>query len=115
MPTNKKLQVMTIEEKLDQIQSKQDRIEAMLSKLLGEEKPRVEPRRYLSTKEASEMTGLSVRSLQIYCNQGLIRFSKVGKYLVIHTDSLYRYIESLARKSIRERAEEVEKRMRHEN
>ena len=83
----------------------------MLNTLLGENKPKAEPQRFMNIEQASKMTGLSIVSLRAYCNRGEIRCTKVGRRQIIHTDSLYEYIERKARKTIKERADEQMKLM----
>ena len=98
---------MTIEDRLTNLELSCRRIERLLSTLVGENKPRSEPDRFMNITEASSRTGLSERTLRCYCGRGLIRHTKVGKRLIIHSDSLYGYIEKMARKTIIEKANEL--------
>ena len=98
---------MSIEEKVERLTEMVGETNRMLARLLGEVTPNVEAKRYINIAEASQMTGLSAVSLRNYCSRGDIEFSKVGKYIMILTESLYAYIESTARKTVKARAEEV--------
>lgn len=95
-----------IEEELMAIKEQNSRIERMLRTLIGESKPDLDPRRFMNIPEAAAATGLSIVTLRSYCNRGQIRHTKMGRRVIIHTDSLYEYIAENARKTIRERAEE---------
>ena len=95
-----------IEEELMAIKEQNSRIERMLRTLIGESKPDLDPRRFMNIPEAAAATGLSIVTLRSYCNRGQIRHTKMGRRVIIHTDSLYEYIAKNARKTIRERAEE---------
>lgn len=97
---------MSIEERIANLETTLGRVERMLNTLVGDCKPRSDPRKYMNVKEASCATGLSEQTLRIYCNNGTLRYTKVGKHLIIHTDSLYKYIEQTARKTIAEQANE---------
>lgn len=98
---------MSIEERIDRLSEMVSENNRMLALLLGESTPRVEPRKYMTVAEASQMTGLSARSLRIYCNRGDIEVSRVGKYILLLTESLYAYIESTARPTTKDRVNEV--------
>lgn len=98
---------MSIEERIDRLSEMVSENNRMLALLLGESTPRVEPRKYMTVAEASQMTGLSARSLRIYCNRGDIEVSRVGKYILLLTESLYDYIESTARPTTKDRVNEV--------
>ena len=98
---------MSIEERIDRLSEMVSENNRMLALLLGESTPRVEPRKYMTVAEASQMTGLSARSLRIYCNRGDIEVSRVGKYILLLTENLYAYIESTARPTTKDRVNEV--------
>lgn len=98
---------MSIEERIDRLSEMVSENNRMLALLLGESTPRVEPRKYMTVAEASQMTGLSARSLRIYCNRGDIKIRRVGKYILLLTESLYAYIESTARPTTKDRVNEV--------
>ena len=106
-PITKKEKGMNIEEQLAELRQTASRIERMMGTLLGENKPRTDPQRFMNIEQASKATGLSMVSLREYCNRGEIRSTKIGKRLIIHTDSLYRYIEEKARKTTAEKAGEL--------
>lgn len=101
---------MSIEERIDRLSEMVSENNRMLALLLGESTPQVEPiepRKYMTVAEASRVTGLSARSLRIYCNRGDIKVSRVGKYILLLTESLYAYIESTARPTTKDRVNEV--------
>lgn len=98
---------MSIEERIDRLSEMVSENNRMLALLLGESTPQVEPRKYITVAEASRVTGLSARSLRIYCNRGDIKVSRVGKYILLLTESLYAYIESTARPATKDRVNEV--------
>lgn len=104
---------MSIEEQLTELRQSNARLERMVSTLLGENKPNAEPQRFMNIEQANKMTGLSINALRAYCNRGEIRSTKVGRRTIIHTDSLYEYINKKARKTIKERADEQMKLMSH--
>lgn len=87
------------------IKEQNSRIERMLRTLIGESRPDLDPRRFMNIPEAAA-SGLSIVTLRSYCERGQIRHTKMGRRVIIHTDSLYEYITENARKTIRERAEE---------
>ena len=98
---------MGIEEKVERLTEMVSETNKMLARLLGEVTPSVEAKKYVNVAEASQMTGLSAVSLRNYCSRGVIASSKVGKYIMIPTASLYAYIDSTARKTAKEKANEV--------
>ena len=100
---------MTIEEGLNRIEDAVMRTNRLLSSLFEEKQERQEKKNvqaYLNVRDASSLTGLSVNTLRQYCNSGMIRYTKVGKMIIIHTESLIAYINENSRRTIKELAAE---------
>lgn len=98
---------MSIEERIERLTEMVSENNRILALLLGESTPRVEPRKYMTVAEASQMTGLSAVSLRNYCSRGDIEVRRVGKYILLLTESLYSYIESAAKPTTKDRVNEV--------
>lgn len=95
---------MDIEESLQIILKK---IEVIENYFISAQQQRNETKRkkYMRVDEMAEFTGLSKRTLYCLCSRGELTFTRVGKFTMIHTDSMMKYIETHSRLSIREKVE----------
>ena len=92
---------MSIEESLQIILKK---IEAIENYFISAQQ-QSETKKYMRVAEMAEFTGLSKRTLYCLCNRGELKFTRVGKFTMIHTDSMMEYIETHSRLTIREKVE----------
>ena len=95
-------EAMGIEESLQVILKK---IEAIENYFISAQQQRNETKKYMRVAEMAELTGLSKRTLYCLCSRGELTFTRVGKFTMIHTDSMMKYIETHSRLSIREKVE----------
>lgn len=109
----KKLETM-IEEDLKIIIEQNSRIESMLGRLLSERAEKAKPcKKYMDIKEASEYTSLAEQTLRIYCSQKKIEFQKIGGRIMIHTNSLDKFMSDGTVRTIDDKAKEVYNRLSH--
>lgn len=96
-------EAMNIEESLRVILKKIEVIENYF--IISAQQQRNETKKYMRVAEMAEFTGLSKRTLYCLCSRGELTFTRVGKFTMIHTDSMMEYIETHSRLSIREKVE----------
>ena len=96
-------EAMNIEESLRVILKKIEVIEIYF--IISAQQQRNETKKYMRVAEMAEFTGLSKRTLYCLCSRGELTFTRVGKFTMIHTDSMMEYIETHSRLSIREKVE----------
>lgn len=96
-------EAMSIEERLQIILKKIEVIENYF--IISAQQQRNETKKYMRVAEMAEFTGLSKRTLYCLCSRGELTFTRVGKFTMIHTDSMMEYIETHSRLSIREKVE----------
>lgn len=65
------------------------------------------PQEWLTSDAACEYAGMSINTLRSYCNKGLLKYSKMGRKLIINRDSLLEYISTRSTKTIKERVKDI--------
>lgn len=99
---------MGIEEKLDAllggIAEVSDRLARLEQKI---DPPKRMEKKFMCISELTERTGMARKTIINLCGRNEISYSKVGKTIMVRTDSILDYIEKKSIPSIRERAAEL--------